>query len=287
MPTSIALTDKTAFRGALLEALAARDAARLQAWMTDPFLTGAWRGELSETRPAEALWVLYSDQLGSINHLAPVMSADLKALLGGREPLSMAGERVLADAFLAVGWGKDGRDEAVLFVARESDNSLKWRGWMQIKGGFSGARLGGIQSYKNDLHGYTLFMPRGFTVSTPTLDYSVLVGPEPARVLAYLYVEAANGGTAAAIAEQAIDKAKKEMGPDWAVPVPVLMNIEGAEAVAVDGFPGQDLNRQLFMVHRGKLYRMVFVPDDPQLGDAYLQMQDAYAMIVNTFHFTN
>ena len=50
--------------------------------------------------------------------------------------------------------------------------------------------------------------------------------------------------------------------------------------------PGQDFNRQLFMVHDDLLYHMMFVPDDPQAGASYRQMEDAYAMIVNTFHFT-
>ncbi len=287
VPTSIALSDETAFRGALLAALAARDSARLQAWMTEPFVTGAWRGELSDAAAADALGSLYSDQLGPDNQLTPVMSADLVALLGGQDPLAIAGKTDSADAFLVSGWGKDRRDEAILFVARQPDSRLKWSGWMQVKGGFSGARLGGIQSYKNDLHGYTLFMPKGFSVSTPTPEYSVMVGPEPARVLAYIYLEAANGRTSAAIAQQAVEKAKTEMGANWAVPVPTVMNIEGADAVAIDGFPGQDSNRQLFMVRGDRLYRMVFMPDNPQLGDAYLQMEDAYAMIVNTIHFTN
>ena len=39
------------------------------------------------------------------------------------------------------------------------------------------------------------------------------------------------------------------------------------------------------MVHNDQLYWMIFVPDNPQAA-AYLQMEDVYAMIVNTFHFT-
>jgi len=33
------------------------------------------------------------------------------------------------------------------------------------------------------------------------------------------------------------------------------------------------------------LYHITFTPDDPELGKAYRQMEDLYAMIVNTFHF--
>jgi hypothetical protein len=43
------------------------------------------------------------------------------------------------------------------------------------------------------------------------------------------------------------------------------------------------------MVHNDTVYHMTFMPDDPQAGEgyqrAYQQMEDLYAMIVNTFDF--
>ena len=63
------------------------------------------------------------------------------------------------------------------------------------------------------------------------------------------------------------------------------MDIDGEQAFVVTGLPGQDSNRQLFMVHNDLLYHMMFVPDNPQV-DGYRQMEDVYAMIVNTFYFT-
>ena len=160
--------DPEAFRAALLQALYARDTARLQMWMTEPFLTGTWRADLSDTPPADALKAILDEELTAGSTLTLVKSADLKALMGGTDPLTIPrADAEVVEAFLVSGWGKDGRDEAILFVARQANNSLMWHGWMQVKGGFSGARLGGSLPYQNDAHGYSLYLPKNFQVETP------------------------------------------------------------------------------------------------------------------------
>ena len=61
----------------------------------------------------------------------------------------------------------------------------------------------------------------------------------------------------------------------------------GTPAFVVFGVPSQDLSRQLFMVHNHRLYRVHFMPDDPQHSPvSYTQMENLYAMITNTFVFT-
>jgi hypothetical protein len=278
--------DPAVFQTALLQALDARDIEKLQMWMSEPFLTGAWRADLSDTFPADALKSLFADQLGPENRLVPVKDVDLKALMGGRDPLSIPrSDANITGAFLVSGWGKDGNDEAILFIARQADNSLKWHGWMVIKSGFSGARLGGIKSYKNDADGFSLYLPKDYQVTEPAANYVAIVAPQgngghPGG--AYLFVEPANGQTA----EQAVEAVKTELGPGFNVSVGTVMDIEGTQALIVIGLPGQDPNRQLFMVHDDVLYHIIFAPDDPQAGEAYHQMEDVYAMIVNTFHFT-
>jgi hypothetical protein len=58
-------------------------------------------------------------------------------------------------------------------------------------------------------------------------------------------------------------------------------------AYVVIGLPGQDLHRQLFMVHNDLLYHMWFFPDEPKHAPtSYEQMENMYAMITNTFAFT-
>jgi hypothetical protein len=65
------------------------------------------------------------------------------------------------------------------------------------------------------------------------------------------------------------------------------LEIETARAIVLTGLPGQDSNRQLFMVHNDLLYHITFNPADPQASVVYQQMEDLYAMVINTFHFTN
>jgi hypothetical protein len=76
------------------------------------------------------------------------------------------------------------------------------------------------------------------------------------------------------------------LGPGFNVSVDPVLDIDGEQAIVVNGLPGQDSNRQLFMVHGDLLYHMMFVPDNPRLDDPYHYMEDLYAMIINTFHFT-
>lgn len=276
--------DPADFEIALLKALNAHDTEKLQMWMTEPFLTGMWRSDLTGTSPVDSIESLYADQISKENHLAPIKDADIKALMGGKDPISIpSSEAGVTDAFLVNGWGKDGRDEAILFVTRKADNSLKWLGWMVIKGGFSGARLGGIQSYKDDTHGYSLYLPKGYGV-TPQTDSQVAIFPQGERNPggAWISVEPANGNTA----EQVVEGVKTDLGSGFNVSIGTVLDIESTQALVVNGIPGQDPNLQLFMVHGGMLYHITFTPDDPQAVDAYRQMEDLYAMIVNTFHFT-
>jgi len=283
--------DPAVLQAALLQVLAAHDTENLQQWMTDPFFTGTWRGDRFDTSPADALKSLYADQLGAEIHLEPVKNADLKALLGGTDPLSIpSGEAGVMYAFLVSGWGKDGRDEAILFITLQADDNLKWHGWMQIRGGFSGARLGGIQPYKNDALGFSLYLPKGCEVPDPNASAVLFLAPgvghpDENRAGAFISVEPANGRTAEQVATQLAEKTKVEMGAGYTGAAITVMDIDGEPAYSVSGLPGQDVNRQLFMVHNDLLYSLMFVPDSPRAA-AYSQMEDMYAMIVNTFHFT-
>jgi hypothetical protein len=280
--------DLAAFQAALLQALTGRDTMKLQMWMTGSILTGTWRADLSDTSPADAVKSLYIDQLGAENHLTLVKNADLKALMGGKDPLSiLRGEVGVTDAFLVSGWGKDGRDEALLFVARQANNSLKWHGWMVIKGGFSGARLGGLQPYQNDANGYSLFLPKDDQVIESNATEVLVLAPGQGhpgetRAAAFIFVEPADGRSV----EQVVEAVKAEYPSGFNITVDSPIDIDDAKALVVNGLPGQDSNRQLFMVHSDLLYHITFVPDNPQLGDAYQQMEDIYTMVVNTFHFT-
>ncbi len=284
-------TDPESFLPALLQALTAHNTGKLQQWMTNPFLESTWRFNQSESSPDEAIYFLYADQLGTDNKLELVKDADLKTLMGGIDPLSIPGSELgVMYAYLVSGWGKDGRDEAILFVTMEPADSLKWHGWMQIKGGFSGARVGGIQAYTDDALGFSMFLPKDYEVLNPSDSEVMFLAPgegHPSddRAAATIFVEPANGRTAEQVATAIAEDNKSVMGPGYTGGDITVMEIDGEPAYSVGGLTGQDINRRLYMVHNDQLYWMMFVPDTT-LAPAYQQMEDVYTMIVNTFHFT-
>jgi hypothetical protein len=64
------------------------------------------------------------------------------------------------------------------------------------------------------------------------------------------------------------------------------MSIVGGEAAMIlDKVPGQDINRQVLVVHEGRLYRLMFVPSDPEMGQAYEEMETVFGPVINTFKF--
>jgi len=283
--------DPEFFLPALLQALSAHETGKLQQWMTNPFLESTWRFNQSEISPDEAIYFLYADQLGTENKLELVKDVDLKTLMGGIDPLSIPGsESGVMYAYLVSGWGKDGRDEAILFITMEPADNLKWHGWMQIKGGFSGASIGLIQPYTDDALGFSVFLPKDYEVLHPSDSEVMFLAPgegHPSddRAGAFIFVEPVNGRTAEQVAIAISEDNKSVMGPGYTGGDITVMEIDGEPAYSVGGLTGQDINRRLYMVHNDQLYWMMFVPDTT-LAPAYQQMEDLYAMIVNTFHFT-
>ncbi len=283
------IEDPEEFKAALLQALMDQDTEKLQGWMTIPFITGGWRADASDSDPVDALRSLYNDYLGADNRLELVKDADLKALMGGLDPLSLPrSDAGVIEAVLVSGWGKDGRDEAILFIARAADNSLKWQGWITVNGGFSGARLGGIQLYTNEAQGYSVYLPKGYEIEDTNPGNVLIMAPGEGhpgqgRAAAFIEVVPANGRTVQEITEQV----KVDVGPGFNIPPGTAMGLDKAMAIVLSGLPGQDVNRQLFVVYNDLLYHITFVPDTSQAGIPFTQMEDLYAMIVNTFHFTN
>jgi hypothetical protein len=97
---------------------------------------------------------------------------------------------------------------------------------------------------------------------------------------AWIAVESASGQTV----EQVVEAFRTYVA-GYDIPPATVMGIEDTQALVLSGMPGQDITRHVFMVRDDRLYHLTFTPEDPQLGEAYRQMEDLYAMIVNTFHF--
>lgn len=61
--------------------------------------------------------------------------------------------------------------------------------------------------------------------------------------------------------------------------------LDGLPANQFDQVPGQDLSRQVVMVHNGRLYTLTFIPDEPAAGDAYTEMEILYDTVLDSFSF--
>lgn len=61
--------------------------------------------------------------------------------------------------------------------------------------------------------------------------------------------------------------------------------LDGVQANQFDQVPGQDLSRQLVMVHNGQAFILTFTPDDPEAGDVFAEMESLYEMVVESFSF--
>jgi hypothetical protein len=63
------------------------------------------------------------------------------------------------------------------------------------------------------------------------------------------------------------------------------VTLGGEEAVLLDGIPGQDYYRKLFVAHEDSLYQISIFPYDPNLTDTLPQAQNLYTVLINSFRF--
>ncbi len=63
------------------------------------------------------------------------------------------------------------------------------------------------------------------------------------------------------------------------------LTIDGEPAVLLDGIPGQEINRIVFVKHLDTMFKLNFVPADPQAGDAYKEMETLYKTVIESLDF--
>jgi hypothetical protein len=123
--------------------------------------------------------------------------------------------------------------------------------------------------YTNTRAGYCLLVPAAYTVQGIDLGASEMVFFE---------------GTIQDVAHPRLFIAVEDAAGRSVMPSFGYM-LDGVPANQFDQVPGQDPSRQVVMVHNGRLYSLVFIPDDPP-ADAYAEMQTLYDMVMDSFSFT-
>ncbi len=140
------------------------------------------------------------------------------------------------------------------------------------------------QQYTNQDFGFSLSYPAGYELQNSFPHTFVFLAPEGTqghRERGWLTVELTGDKNAEWYANQA-KEANANLGIEITSSVQVL---DGQQAYVLGRLPGQDLNRQVFIVRNGILYHLTFVPDDPAAGEEYQQMEDLYAAVIGSLRF--
>ena len=142
----------------------------------------------------------------------------------------------------------------------------------------------GEQQYTSSDLGFSVSYPAGFEAQG-SLSHSVMFlapqGTSGHRERGWITVERTFEPTGEWYANQ-VREANSSYGVEIKSSVAVL---DGQQAYTLGGVPGQDPNRQVFVVKDGILYHMVFVPDNAADGENYQQMEELYTAILSSFRF--
>ena len=136
-PPAATVTPALAFEDQLIQALVQRDFAGLQGLMRESFMIAGWRSEGTAYAPDGAIGQLRSNFLAEAATLTFDRDRDLTALLDGMDPVSILGQGVNDPRALFVsGWGPEGHDEAILYIAHDAEGEPYWYGFLYSFGGF-------------------------------------------------------------------------------------------------------------------------------------------------------
>ena len=134
----------------------------------------------------------------------------------------------------------------------------------------------------NAEEGYCLLYPAEYSTSIP--KYIVInpissPGDIPGDAWLYIATAAASGRTAAQMADEQIAAA----GEGFNI-TRFEVEVDGEQAVVVDGLPSLDSVRNVFIVHNERLYNLIFMPWYPNVAEP-TPLENLYTMVMDTLHF--
>ncbi len=130
--------------------------------------------------------------------------------------------------------------------------------------------------------GYCLLYPTEYSTSIP--QYIIInpistPGDIPGDAWLYIATADAAGRTAAQIADENIAAA----GAGFNI-TRSEVEVDGEQAVVVDGLPNVDTARNVFITHNGRFYNLIFMPWLPNAAEP-TALENLYAMAMDTLHF--
>ncbi len=134
----------------------------------------------------------------------------------------------------------------------------------------------------NPEEGYCLLYPAEAASNMPGwVVINAVSGPGDIPGDAWLYVQVQDA--AGKTATQFVDEQVTALGEGFNISTSEVA-VDGEQAVVVDGLPGQDSNRQVFIVHNERLYNLVFAPWFPNAAEP-TPLEGLYTMTMDTFRF--
>jgi hypothetical protein len=111
-----------------------RNYEQMAAIMGDSFVIAGWRSEGGAYEPEAAVEQLRTNYLGDatsivFQQIPDPLRAEVQGVLGP--------DVDVAELLYVSGWGLEGEDEAILYIARRPDGSLYWHGVLVAPGGFA------------------------------------------------------------------------------------------------------------------------------------------------------
>jgi len=134
----------------------------------------------------------------------------------------------------------------------------------------------------NSENGYCLLYPAEASADTPGLvaiNPITGAGDMPGEGWVYIQVQDAAGRTAAQIADEAI----ATVDPGFDI-IRTEIEVDGGQAIVLDGLPGQDSNRMVMIVRNDRLYTLIFMPWYPGTGQI-TPLEHLYETIMGSIHF--
>ncbi|PWB51586.1 MAG: hypothetical protein C3F13_14215 [Anaerolineales bacterium] len=135
----------------------------------------------------------------------------------------------------------------------------------------------------NDIQGYCLQYPVGYDIVFSSdmdimlMKRSVLNSLDPSL---FIHVEPSNGRT--------VEQAADQLIADYSVPSLEVkrasLEIDQEQAIMLDGLTGQDINRQVVVLHNDRLYHLTIMPMEGS-PDVHTQAEALYNTLIQSFNF--
>jgi len=136
-------------------------------------------------------------------------------------------------------------------------------------------------------HEFCVLYPIGYEVAQPTENELVFFAgslQDVAHPKLLIEVQDAAGRTAEQVADELQADVQKSM-PGHSVERSFGLWVGYEPAQVLENMPGQEISRQVIVVHDSRLFVLTFTPADAGAGEVYTQMESLYTTVIDSFRF--